>query len=527
MNIWQRSGLYALGERLRLSYEKSNIRRIWENFGSSADPADCSLYARFLAWLYGLILKVGSAVKNSVLFALVNGLKHLYFKITNGSLIFGLINKASLHRWFLFFFAAYLPLEFILRDMLSLGIIASVWEELFMVLSVCLIIWRACIGDDHGNFKRVSTLETGILLYISVMLLLMMITRPNHVIAFAGLRAQVEYTLWFFIIYRLLDDISDAKALILAFGAVVLLLSFHGIWQFIIAVPIPASWTTSTESAVRTRVFSITGSPNIFGSLLVLAAPIPAAMIYYLKKPLHKFLALCATGAMCLCDLFTFSRGSWIGLALAVVIFAFFVDKRLILAMVAVIGAILAAVPSITNRLTFMLTKEYAIASSVGGRALRWATGKELLANSSRWFGFGLGRFGGAVAMNNQVIDTSDGFTYFYMDNYYLKTMVESGYIGLAAFILLIGIFLFCGLKAVYRAGIGFNTDFSKDQLVRNEGNPRLLAVAVFSGMCGVLAHCYFENIFEEPYMMAYFWGLAAALISLGKTAMHEKYSEK
>ena len=26
----------------------------------------------------------------------------------------------------------------------------------------------------------------------------------------------------------------------------------------------------------------------------------------------------------------------------------------------------------------------------------------------------------------------------------------------------------------------------------------------------GVMLHCYFENIFEVPYMVAYFWGLAA-----------------
>ena len=32
----------------------------------------------------------------------------------------------------------------------------------------------------------------------------------------------------------------------------------------------------------------------------------------------------------------------------------------------------------------------------------------------------------------------------------------------------------------------------------------------------GVLVHCYFENIFEEPYMMAYFWGMAAMLMYLG-----------
>ena len=31
-----------------------------------------------------------------------------------------------------------------------------------------------------------------------------------------------------------------------------------------------------------------------------------------------------------------------------------------------------------------------------------------------------------------------------------------------------------------------------------------------------MLVHCYFENIFEEPYMMAYFWMMAAMLVYLG-----------
>jgi hypothetical protein len=59
----------------------------------------------------------------------------------------------------------------------------------------------------------------------------------------------------------------------------------------------------------------------------------------------------------------------------------------------------------------------------------------------------------------------------------------------------------------------------------RNAGNDKVICVGIFSGLCGCLAHCYFENIFEEPYMMAYFWGLAAALIYFGYFAK-EKYKE-
>ena len=38
----------------------------------------------------------------------------------------------------------------------------------------------------------------------------------------------------------------------------------------------------------------------------------------------------------------------------------------------------------------------------------------------------------------------------------------------------------------------------------------------MFCGLCGVLVHCFFENIFEEPYMMAYFWSLAGLLMWAG-----------
>lgn len=123
-----------------------------------------------------------------------------------------------------------------------------------------------------------------------------------------------------------------------------------------------------------------------------------------------------------------------------------------------------------------------------------------LVHENNPWTGFGLGRFGGAVAMNNQLLDETEEFQYFYMDNYYLKTMVEMGYIGLLAFLLLLAALVVYGLRAIYRS--------SPDQ--------RPFAVGIFSGLIGVLVHSYFENIFEEPYMMAYFWGLSAVLFYLG-----------
>ncbi len=514
MELFRNSGLAALAEAWHRLYENSITSRIWDGYCLAPDPASHSLYARFLAWLERVLAMLGRFVRESVFYRVLTSLRDLYFRVTKNSLIFSYVNRISLHGWLLVAFAFYLPINVFLRR--AVPPLASAWEELFIIAAAMLVFWRALTKQAPGVLSRATTLETGLMLYMVVGLLLMLLVRPFPYIAAAGWRAQFEYIVWFFLLLRLMDGRRDAKILLYSFLGMVFLLSLHGIYQFIIGVPIPSSWVAQAEMGVRTRVFTIIGSPNIFGSLLVMAAPTAAALMYYVKKPWQKIAFLCVTGSLCLCDLFTFSRGSWVGLIAAIVIFAMYVDKRLLILMLTAMGGVLAFSPTIAARLSYLFTNDYAEAAAAGGRSVRWETGLSLLRENSPWLGFGLGRFGGAVAMNNQVLDKTKDFEYFYMDNYYLKTLVEMGYLGLGAFILAIIIFVFAALKAIKQAGRYYKEDRSLDPLVRNAGNDKLLCVGIFAGLAGVLVHCYFENIFEETYMMAYFWGLAAVMLVLG-----------
>ena len=516
---WKNSFIMRTADFLHENYMQSNTKRRLEAFMFRDDPADSSIWQRFLGLLERFFLWLGAILEQSFLFKALQFLRKLWFRLTENSLVFGAVNKLSLRRWLILAFAMYLPIEYAVRDILKINILASVWEELFIAAAACMVIWRTCLRRS-STFKRTSPVEVTMLLFMVVGLGLMFLTRKYAYIGWAGLRAQVEYMVWFFLILRLCETKEDARFAIWAFAAVVFALSLHGCYQFAVGVPIPAHWTSQTEMSVRTRVFSITGSPNIFGSLLVLAAPTSAALIYYAKKPIWKWCFLCTTGIMCLCDLFTFSRGSWVGLIVAIVLFAVFVDKRLFGFMGAAMAGILVAVPSIASRIAFLFTSDYSTASAAGGRNVRWRVGMDLLKNNSPLFGYGLGRFGGAVAMNNQV---QSDIEYFYLDNYYLKTLVEMGYLGLAFFILLLVVLLVFAFRACFKAGEKHEYVRSLDPVVRNEGNDRLICVGALCGMCGVLTHCFFENIFEEPYMMAYFWGLAAAMIALPKAPSKEQ----
>lgn len=512
---WDRSLLGRMSRSLSAYYEISGSRRIWESFYGVKNPAQASCCASAGRKFRGVLEWLGDCLSKSAFYRVVAWFRDLYLRLTRGSLVFGLVNRLNLHQWVLAAFAMYLPLGFFFRHILGIAILSAAWEELFILGAIAFAMWRVALKQTSA-IDRGTPLGAYIILFMAVGLLLMSLIQPYPYVAMEGYRAQVEYMIWFFLLLHLIDNKMDFKVVYYTFAAMVAVLCIHGIYQYIIAVPIPAGWVSQTEMGVRTRVFSLTGSPNIFGSLIVMGAPLVAALIYYCKKPLLKFFYAGVTAMMCLCLLFTFSRGAWIGIVAAVVLFALFVDKRLLAIMGAGIAVILVAVPSITSRLTYLFTSDYAEASAVGGRALRWETGKLLLHENSPWLGFGLGRFGGAVAMNNQLLDKTDTFEYFYMDNYYLKTMVEMGYIGLIFFlILLVGLVLW-GLRALCQSGLDFVPDRGRDPLMRNVGNDKVLAAGIFSGLCGVLAHCYFENIFEEPYMMAYFWGLAGMLMYLG-----------
>lgn len=511
----ENSILVRLLSAMERGHRHSRTARIWGTFCEAKDPADRSVYQRMLEKLQQLLWLLGDVWETSVSGRLIAVAGRLPSKAVRNSMIVSQIRSIPINRWFLLIFALYLPIEYALRDVLGLTAFASVWEELLIAAGILLVLWRG-MRTKNGSFARGNMLEASILLFMGIGLLLMMLNRPFPAVALAGYRAQVQYMVWFFLILRLLEDRKDAAALYSAFAMTVLLLSLHGIYQYIVDVEIPASWVSQTEMGVRTRVFSLTGSPNIFGSLIVMAAPMLAALMYYCKATKWKIVSFLSVGAACLCILFTFSRGAWVGLIVAVVLFAIYVDKRLLLLMTTAMAGILVAVPSITSRLTYLFTTDYVEASAIGGRALRWQVGHDLLMENSPWLGFGLGRFGGAVAMNNQLLDETETFRYFYMDNYYLKTLVEMGYLGLIFFLLVLAVFAVSGLRAVHQSGMGYSTVKGKDALIRNIGNPKLLTAGILSGLSGVLTHCLFENIFEEPYMMAYFWGLAALMVFLG-----------
>lgn len=505
LRAWYHEGAIAgFFRRIAEAYPDSRFRRLWERFcAAPICTAANSGFARLVAALRRLVERLGDAAANSLIYRFCLAVWKPVSTFLGGGVIGRVCRFFGVRGLLLVCLAMYLPLDYFIRNYIPVAFIGSVWDECLMLAACAYLLWHTAMRRAPA-LSRATPVDAYLLLFIGVGFFLMCAISPYPSIAIDGYRAVVQYLFWFFLVTRLIEDDRDFAIFYGALLTMAVAIALHGIYQYIVAAPIPSSWVASTEESVRTRVYSLTGSPNIMGSLLVLFAPMAAGLAYYCKKMWIKVLAICVTGMMCLCCIFTFSKGAWGGLAVAVAVFAIFLDRRLI-ALMSVAGAgALLVIPSIATRITYLFTSDYVETSTRAGRMGRWVIGMNLLEESNPWLGFGLGRFGGAVAMQNKIIEETDTFEYFYMDNYYLKTLVEMGYVGLIAFIiLLLGLTLWC-VRAIGRSGYN-ETD-----------RTRVLAVSMFAGMMGVLVHCYFENIFEVPYMMAYFWSMAAAVMYLG-----------
>ena len=203
--------------------------------------------------------------------------------------------------------ALYCGVDFLLRDVLSIAALASVWDEGLLLVSLLWII-RLRMDRETPMKSRMNPLDLPILGFMVLGFWLMNTIFDYYSISVAGYRATVQYMLWFFIVTRLLRDDKDFMVLYYGMVALATIIAVHGVYQYIVAVPIPSNWTDQAEQSVRTRVFSIFGSPNIMADYMVMFAPMVAGLAYYLKRPRQKILAWICTFLMCFGCLFTMSR---------------------------------------------------------------------------------------------------------------------------------------------------------------------------------------------------------------------------
>ncbi len=407
--------------------------------------------------------------------------------ILNNSYAYNLLMKAvenaTVKDILLILTVYYIFVDAFIRRVGILSFISSIWDELLLIVLFMYIIFKriASKGNIKYNFTPMGLPAA---IFILAGIIHVMIIAPELSIAIEGYRAVFQQVFWYFALTQLIRNTEDSKKVINLMIGMGLFLGLHATYQYVARVPMPGNWVDVSEN-VRTRAYSIVGSPNILGSLFVLLIPLAVSMFFTNKDKRLKSFYLISGLFMILGLFFTMSRGAWLAFAFSVFIFIIIISPKFILHFIALGGGFLLLGGSMSQRLLYIFTPTYMSKSATDGRLYRWKVGFELW-KKNKAFGVGLGRFGGAVAINNKLAP-------FYLDNYYLKTLTEMGLFGIIAMAFVILCFIISTFK-IMRSQRDLNRELS--------------ILGLFVAGIGVLVQNFVENIFEVPAMIIYFWTL-------------------
>ena len=382
----------------------------------------------------------------------------------------------------------YVVVDYAVRRLPVISMLGSVWDELLLLFMAGAFILKriASGGRIRYNF---GPMDLPVIIYIILGVSHVLIKAPDLGIAIEGFRSVFQHILWYFVATQYIRTIGDSKRVMNVMMALGLFLGLHAVYQYIVKVPMPGNWVDTAEN-ITTRAFSIIGSPNILGVIFVLLIPIGVAMALTARSKMGKLYYGGVSLVMLAGLLFTMSRGAWLAFAFAAGIFVIILVPKLIIPFAGLGGAFVLFGGALSDRLLYMLSPVYLMKSAAGGRLYRWSIGLEVWKRDTT-FGMGLGRYGGAVAMNNNL-------TPFYLDNYYLKTLTEMGIYGIAALFFVIISFIVSTARII------------RSQKVLSH---KIMVIGLFAGAMGVLAQNLVENIFEVPAMIAYFW-ITVAIIN-------------
>ena len=251
------------------------------------------------------------------------------------------------------------------------------------------------------------------------------------------------------------------------------------------------------------RLYSTFENPNVYGTYLLLAIPLAAACVVYVKSAFLKLCAFGITGMLVLNLLATYSRGCYVALALSVVMFVLIINKQLVVLIIPAMVASLFVLPaSVINRLFSIVNLAD---TSTTFRMNIWRGSLRMLGD---FWPVGVGQ--GEYAFNRVYHFYSLGATFTpHSHNLFLQIFIETGIVG---FLVFIGV-----LACFYRAQANFLKRTQEFRL-------RVMSAAMVAAVTGFLIQGMFDYAFYNYRVMLTFYlflGLGIAFTRVaGNTAL-------
>ncbi|MBD2329717.1 IctB family putative bicarbonate transporter [Alkalinema sp. FACHB-956] len=335
---------------------------------------------------------------------------------------------------------------------------------------------------------------------------------PVRTAAIEGLAKLTLYLLTFVVMARVLRIPRLRSWLIGIYLHTALLVSCYGIRQWIFGAPPLATWSDpESEMGNFTRVYSFLGNPNLLASYLIPAVAYSLMAIFVWRGKLPKALAAVMAIVNTLSLVFTFSRGGWIGLVLALVIMGLLVGFWLNLyrkkwVLPAVLGGMggfillsVLFVPPVRSRVMSMFIGRGD--SSNNFRLNVWTSVVDMI-KARPVLGIGPGN----DAFNKiYPLYARSRFTALSAYSVLLEICVETGLIGLFSFLWFLSVTFTQGIVQLRRLRDSLNTD-------------GFWLIGAVGSMVGLLGQGLVDTVWYRPQVNMLWW-LAVAIIASFYTA--------
>jgi len=372
----------------------------------------------------------------------------------------------------------YIFYDYLLRFSGRATNLVQLWDELALIFFILLMVL------DFSRDYRPKRWKIPIALFLLSGIAGVAASGYAGMSTFDGYRLIFQPVLWgIYFIHIFGRERTRAKAVdvLITIGTFI---SIHAIMQIIFKVPMRGNWV-DTSDVISLRAFSILGSPNSLGSILIMHIGFLTGLVWAEKVKGKKALYILCEAIALMALYFTYSRGAILALAVSTVILLMLNNKRLLLYLSFLGMGLILLIDKGAYRFYNLVSPDTISNMMKDGRLSKWAYAfGEFLKNPV--FGKGYGQFGGSIAIKY-------GITNFYTDNFYLKTLVENGLFGLIAFLLFAAYFIF---------------QFAK------EGKNRVL-MGICIALIAFLLHNFVDNLYGIPVLTFYYYVYFAMGISL------------
>jgi len=374
---------------------------------------------------------------------------------------------------------------------------------------ICAVVFLIhAIIDDEFTFSK-SPFNVAVVFFV-VALIWGVINSFAPSSSLKQVMVHASFILFYFVVINVIRTKKQWMFLIKTFIFSAFIVAVYGVVQNFFGVSSTESWIDEEMfSDISLRVYSFFNNPNVLGEFLVLTIPIAIALIWNKVKDTHRVLFSLILIFMVACMIFTWSRGAWLGMLIAVALYLVISDKRwmfagILLLFLVPVGLYVTGNSAIIER--FMSIGNTAD-TSTAYRVSIWQASLGII--SDFWVG-GIGIGSDAYTTIYPSYALPGARFALHSHNLYLQFLVETGIFGIVSLLCV----LFGFLKTVFATSVV--------RKIKQSDIAKIL-VALGTGFIGFMFQGLTDYVWYNYKILMIFWIVIALGVSGAKILKEDK----